>query len=38
LKEPLPQAEGQRVIGSENIEEDTSPDLVKWYYTKKRAL
>jgi predicted lipid-binding transport protein (Tim44 family) len=38
LKEPLPQAEGQRAIGSENIEEDTSPDLVKWYYTKKRAL
>lgn len=38
LKEVMPQAHSQEVIGSANIEEGSSPDLVKWYYTKKRAI
>ena len=38
LKEAMPKAEGKGVIHSENLEEGSSADLVKWYYTKKRAL
>ncbi len=38
LKEVMPKAQGKKTIGSENLEEGSSPDLVKWYYTKKRAL
>lgn len=38
LKEVMPKAQGKKAIGSENLEESSSADLVKWYYTKKRAF
>ncbi len=37
LKEALPSKQGEQAMQADNIEEDTSPDLVKWYYTKKRS-
>ena len=38
LKEVLLGSQGDKTIGLENVEEDSSLDLIKWYYTKKRAL
>ncbi|CEG57399.1 polymorphic toxin-type HINT domain-containing protein [Legionella fallonii] len=38
LKDVMLKAQGKKALGSENLEESSSPDLVKWYYTKKRAL
>lgn len=38
LKEVLPKANTKDVIHTENQEENSPPDLVKWYYTKKRAI
>ncbi|WP_196398930.1 polymorphic toxin-type HINT domain-containing protein [Legionella saoudiensis] len=38
LKEVMPKTSKNEVISAENLEEGSSPDLVKWYYTKKRAI
>jgi len=39
FKEAMPRAtRPKQIINAENIEEESSPDMVKWYYTKKRAL
>jgi predicted lipid-binding transport protein (Tim44 family) len=37
LKEALPASAGEKTVDAENIDEETSADMVKWYYTKKRA-
>lgn len=37
LKDAKPASDAD-IINAENIEESTSPNLVKWYYTKKRAI
>lgn len=37
LKSAKPQSEDD-ILDAENIEEGSSPNLVKWYYTQKRAL
>lgn len=37
LKEAKPQSEND-ILNAENIEEGSSPNLVKWYYTRKRAI
>lgn len=38
LKDALPKADGKKAMDGDNIEEGSTADLVKWYYTKKRAL
>ncbi|CDZ77931.1 DNA polymerase II large subunit [Legionella massiliensis] len=38
LKEVLLGLHGDKTVGIENVEEGSSLDLIKWYYTKKRAL
>jgi predicted lipid-binding transport protein (Tim44 family)/intein/homing endonuclease len=38
LKEALPDANKKNGKFSENIDEGSSVDLIKWYYTKKRAI
>jgi predicted lipid-binding transport protein (Tim44 family) len=38
LKEVLPMSEKENRIRQENLDEDTSPEMVQWYYTKSRAL
>ena len=38
LKEVLPSAEGEQAVKSENVDEDSSPQQVQWYYTQNRAL
>lgn len=37
LKDAKPQA-GNEIISAENTEEGSSPNLIKWYYSQKRAL
>lgn len=38
LKGMLPSASGQSLLEEENLDEDSSPDQVQWYYTKKRTV
>ena len=38
LKEVLPPARGKRLIAEENVDEDSSPDQLKWYYRQTRAV
>jgi len=38
LKEILPPAGGQSILQQENLDEESSPDQVQWYYTKKRTV
>jgi uncharacterized membrane protein YgcG len=37
LKEALPSASGEKEALLENVDEESSLEMVKWYYTKKRA-
>jgi len=37
LKEILPPGQGQKAIATENIDEDSTPDQLQWYYSKPRA-
>jgi predicted lipid-binding transport protein (Tim44 family) len=37
LKEILPPAAGEKSVGAENLDEDSSPEMLKWYYTQERA-
>lgn len=37
LKEVLPPARGKTLISEENIDEDSSPEQLKWYYRQTRA-
>jgi predicted lipid-binding transport protein (Tim44 family) len=37
LKEVVPPAQGEQLIGQENVDQESSPDQVKWYYSKTRA-
>ena len=37
LKEILPPAKGEKAVGAENLDEDSSPEMLKWYYTQERA-
>jgi predicted lipid-binding transport protein (Tim44 family) len=37
LKELLPPARGKKNIATENMDEDCSPDQLKWYYRQPRA-
>ncbi|TAN36507.1 MAG: hypothetical protein EPN23_08445 [Verrucomicrobia bacterium] len=37
LKEVLPPAAGERALTAENVDEDSSPAQLRWYYTKNRA-
>ena len=37
LKEVLPPARGEKLIAEENVDEDSSPDQLKWYYRQTRA-
>lgn len=38
LKEALPEAPNKKGIFTENVDEGSSANLIKWYYTKKRAM
>jgi predicted lipid-binding transport protein (Tim44 family) len=37
LKEILPPAEGQQLVAQENIDEESDPVTLQWFYTKSRA-
>ena len=37
LKEVLPPARGEKLIAAENVDEDSSPEQLKWYYRQTRA-
>jgi hypothetical protein len=37
LKEVLPKARGRQAIDTENVDEDTSPAQLQWYYQQTRA-
>ncbi|MFA7158405.1 MAG: TIM44-like domain-containing protein [Kiritimatiellia bacterium] len=37
LKEILPPAAGEKAVGAENLDEDSSREMLKWYYTQERA-
>ena len=37
LKEVLPLSAETSRIRQENLDDDTSPEMVQWYYTKSRA-
>jgi hypothetical protein len=37
LKEILPPGQGQKAVTMENIDEDSTPDQLKWYYRQPRA-
>ncbi len=37
LKEVLPPARGRKLIAEENVDEDSSPEQLKWYYRQPRA-
>ena len=37
LKEVMPPARGQKLIAEENVDEDGSPEQLKWYYRHPRA-
>ena len=38
LKEMLPGAQGKGLWDQENVDEDTSEAMLKWYYSKDRAV
>lgn len=38
LKEVLPSARAEALVGQENIDEDSSPRQLQWYYSKSRAV
>jgi predicted lipid-binding transport protein (Tim44 family) len=37
LKESLPEARGEEAMRAENLDEDSSPEQVQWYYKQTRA-
>jgi predicted lipid-binding transport protein (Tim44 family) len=37
LKEILPPLEGQQLIAQENVDEESDPSMLQWFYTKSRA-
>jgi predicted lipid-binding transport protein (Tim44 family) len=37
LKEILPPGQGQRAVIMENVDEDSTPDQLQWYYRQSRA-
>jgi predicted lipid-binding transport protein (Tim44 family) len=37
LKEILPPAQGQELVAQENIDEESDPSTLQWFYTKSRA-
>jgi predicted lipid-binding transport protein (Tim44 family) len=37
LKEVVPPARGQKLIAEENVDEDSGPEQLKWYYRHPRA-
>jgi predicted lipid-binding transport protein (Tim44 family) len=37
LKEILQPAEGQQMIAQENVDEESDPSMLKWFYSKTRA-
>lgn len=37
LKQVLPEAEGRKAVSAENLDQDSSPEMLKWYYTQERA-
>jgi predicted lipid-binding transport protein (Tim44 family) len=37
LKEVLPEAQGEGLVGQENVDEDSSQDQLQWYYRQTRA-
>jgi len=37
LKQVLPAAAGRKAVGKENLDEDSSPEMLRWYYTQERA-
>jgi predicted lipid-binding transport protein (Tim44 family) len=38
LKEVLPPAEGEQTLARENVDEESSPEQLQWYYQKTRAV
>ncbi len=38
LKEVLPPSRGKRKIAEENVDEDSSPEQLQWYYRQTRAV
>jgi hypothetical protein len=37
LKELLPPVDGKKKIAKENVDEDSNPDQLQWYYRQPRA-
>ena len=37
LKEIMPPARGQKLIAEDNVDEDSSPEQLNWYYRHPRA-
>ncbi|MCG6537947.1 MAG: hypothetical protein L7F78_25340 [Syntrophales bacterium LBB04] len=37
LKEVLPPARGKRLVEEENVDEESSPGQLEWYYRQTRA-
>jgi hypothetical protein len=38
LKEVVPPARGEGLIAAENVDEDSSPEQLQWYYKQTRAI
>jgi predicted lipid-binding transport protein (Tim44 family) len=38
LKEVLPPADGETALTEENVDEESSPEQLQWYYQKTRAV
>lgn len=38
LKEVLPMGAEESHVRQENLDDETSPEMVQWYYTKSRAM
>jgi len=38
LKDVLPPADGEAAMTAENVDEESSPEQLQWYYQKTRAV
>ena len=38
LKEVVPEMKGQQMLAAENVDQDSSPSQVRWYYKQTRAV
>ena len=38
MAEVLPPRDAPRLLAEENVDEDSSPDRLRWYYTQARTV